>query len=158
MSPPQPILLPPQPTLSNLEQVFRRITYDTFYKKFQYQFDAQSTTPLLIVPETSVITTFERFYKVEDGDKNIFTPREKSPSQGGNTYLPLPGNHLNNRVGTNSPPFKPIPDDRQRMSFFFSLITSVYGHFTLGCGNLALSTILGDFESQITGLPPWVKG
>lgn len=111
---PQPISLPSQPTLSDLEVIFRQITCDSFANKFQYQFNSQSTAPPSLAPGTRVISTFEHFYKVEDANKS------NAPPLGGTS---------SNKNGSTDPPFTPIPDDRQRMSGLRASINN-----TLNCG------------------------
>ncbi|KAF9450722.1 hypothetical protein P691DRAFT_773717 [Macrolepiota fuliginosa MF-IS2] len=98
-----PISLPAQPTLNELEQIFKQITYDHFQKTFKYQFNATSTTPPGLAPGTRVLAIFDEFYKVDDDNKNVIPPPSSSTTKGTS----------NNPT---DPPFTPIPDDRQPLS------------------------------------------
>ncbi|KAF9450715.1 hypothetical protein P691DRAFT_788667 [Macrolepiota fuliginosa MF-IS2] len=93
-----PIALPDQPTLNELEDIFKQITYDHFQKTFKYQFNATSTTPPDLAPGTRVLATFDKFYKVDDHNRNV---------------VPSASSSATKSVSNNptEPPFTPIPDD-----------------------------------------------
>jgi hypothetical protein len=125
-----------QPTLADLEDIYKQIAIDHFKGTFQYEFNDQSTVPPSLAPGTSVLSSFERFYKIEDENRPAIRPGSSTSGT--------------ENDGTTEP-FESIPDDRQRKAPL--CLSSVYIH-----SDSALSEILNDFKNRVSSLPDWMQG
>ncbi|KAF9442266.1 hypothetical protein P691DRAFT_779483 [Macrolepiota fuliginosa MF-IS2] len=96
----EPIQLPSQPTLSDLENIFKQITLAKFKDTYNYDFAAGTTG--LQQTKGTLLKFFDHFYDLEDENKPPAPPPADNNTTTQATQDPDPGP-------------TPIPDDRQSL-------------------------------------------